>query len=148
MAIANAKKDPSGIYGLSKRDKEIIDYLCEGRSSEEAAIKFRLTQPRISQIKRSAAGLQYLGTIAQPERIAVHNIALIMLRERLELVRQSGYSVKLETLLAIIKALEPKDSAPSSTVDMLHEEANRIADEMGMPEEDRGKLLQFVRAAG
>lgn len=150
--MAAQQATPNGVKGrgdartLSPRDRAICDQLSLGRTEESVGLEFKITRARVSQILHTPAAVEYMtGSYATPRRILVHNMALTVLELRLRDCIKSGFPVPFRDLIKIIQVLQPPDQANQATEDRLHSEAMRMVDEMELPDDDKGRILQFIR---
>lgn len=131
---------------LSPRDRKILDRLLEGKTEKTVGLEFDLTQQRINEIKHSPAALGYMANWALNARTETYGMVIYVIRDRLKKAIEYGTDhIDWESLVKLVKVLEPKDSPDLSAYEFLHAEAERLADEMGMTDEARDKMLQFVR---
>lgn len=133
---------------LSPRDKKIVERLLEGKSEREVGKEFDLSQQRINEIKHTPAAFSYMASWTASGRLEVYGMAIYIIRDRLRRMMEFGTdSIDWESLIKLVKAVEPKELPDQSAYEFLHSEAERIADEMNLTPEGRAKLLQFTREA-
>lgn len=138
-------KKPSRIGGISARDRAILDRLLKGHTEAEIAVDFKMTQARVNQIRHTPAALSYVTSKAGTKRGEINALALNLIHDRIIEAIRMNYPIALEDLIKIAKLTEPKQEMNASALEMLHAEAERIADEHAMNPETRRQFIQWVR---
>lgn len=131
---------------LSARDKKIIESLLMGKTESAAGAEFGISRQRVNDIKHTPAALAYMAAWAVTARHETYGMVVYIIRDRLKNAILSGTDyVDWESLVKLVKALEPKEMPDVSAYEFLHAEAERIAEETNLTPEGKAKLLQFVR---
>lgn len=137
---------PKPIPPLSARDKKIIEALLMGKSESVAGKEFGISQPRVNAIKHLPGALAYMSAWALNGRAETYGMVIYVIRDRIKnaLLHGTDY-VDWDSLIKLVKVLEPKQEHDASAYEWLHGEAERIAEEMNLSPEGRAKVLALVR---
>lgn len=140
----NGKK---AIPPLSPRDKKIIESLLQGKSETTTGVDFGISRERVNQIKHSPGALAFMSAWAHSGRLEVYGMGIHIIRERLRKMMEFGADqiIDWDSLIKLVKAVEPKQEHDASAYEWLHGEAERIAEEMNLSPEGRAKVLALVR---
>jgi hypothetical protein len=144
MILPSARKAKTISRTLNGRDRQVVEFLLESRTQEEAAVKFNISRPRISQIMNTPAALAFVASRAYGKRTIGYATVIDLIVDRVNQAVRLGYTIPLDELIKVAKLLEPKQETSEQAYEMIYAEAERIADEYGLTGEKRGQFLRFV----
>lgn len=129
---------------LNGRDRQVVEFLLESRTHEDAAAQFKLSRQRITQIMNTPAALAFIASRAYGKRTIGYATVIDLIVDRVNQAVRMGYQITLDELIKVAKLLEPKQETSEQAYEMIYAEAERIADEYGLTGEKRGQFLRFV----
>jgi len=139
-------KQRKAIPPLSARDKKIIECLLQGKTETATGEQFGITRQRVNEIKHLPGAIAYMAAWANAARSETYGMVIHIIRDRIKNAIQHGTDyVDWESLIKLVKVLEPKQEHDASAYEWLHGEAERIAEEMNLSPEGRAKVLALVR---
>ena len=113
----------------------------DSHSVTVTAAAFGVSPSAVRYVKDSPAGQGYALTRVGSSRTGLNLLAGKMILDRLQ---QPGQTVPLDILIKIYSSTLPKDQ-PMGKADEILDFAERIANQLGMREEERTLLLDWVK---
>lgn len=130
---------------LSDTHRAWLEHLYDDSHDPKLTAKaFGVTPQAVCYVRDSPAGQAYAIRKAGGDKAAMNLFAAKIILDRLSAQRTV---VPLDVVIKIYTATLPKE-APSGKMDEMIDYAERIANQLGLEDDDREKVLEFVRNGG
>jgi hypothetical protein len=146
-AIRVAYKPPSlkSLETLSEVHRAWLEhYFGDSHSDKITAKAFGVSPQAIRYVRTSPAGQAYALRLIGGDKAALNLHAANLLMQNLESL---GTRLPMDLVLKIYLGTLPKDYPQGKTDEML-DFAERLANKMGLEDDERAELLEFVRSGG
>jgi len=119
-------------------------YFGDSHSDKITAKAFGVSPTAIRYVRTSPAGQAYALRLVGGDKLSLNLFAAHLILQNLELLKGQ---VPMDILIKIFSATLPKDS-PAGKADEMIDFAERLANKMGLEDDEREELLEFVRSGG